>query len=1429
MSHSQPAYFRNNGPKSNHNNKPNNKPNKPNRGDENAMVSFWKTYGRSYTDHNSYSYWHLLYTNSFKFNGGDERNQSLPRLSAGNDRASRFHFTVDAIISKEDFEIIQFMFPGLLFFYAATMKRCNSGHAFLRLLRRLCRNDCYWDHVSRRDHIFKGWLYSVGDSGNEHEYFRHSHIHALAPSFSVKDINRHSYIFNSNNCNTKCGCTFRQMIDASIGQGNDCCSFRNNGNFVPHHQKYNHELRRGGRDEYKWEERSTRSAHAMIIHCYEIMAEELASALFHGLETIEMVVHRFDDIKTGKGGGTFTENGFWRRTDRAGMPDVNGDFIVMDVDGDTAQYGKRNDGNMVNNSRPHHSFDWLWEGFQGDGLNKKRFNFADGTHVTIGWIAMRVYKGRNGQIYAGCFRIYKVPDDIDADTIRIYDKPKMELNIFRNKLIKSVTDDCLSSDWSYRTNATIERKINQFIKANNEKYGTNHKFEGDSLVQLLLDTTKSIHESKTKLADNTRGLLVDASYQNNVLNFNPKAIENESLTKQLFAEWRKATIESVFAAKRMIVNPIVNLCRKICSKTVSFAVRHPFATTLIVGVMGFVTARFIKAGIHYVIDNTKPVVDKVFEGIDFMYNSYDKAMNRAGKISSEIGIEKDLIVSKIGNKIGECTDVACDLTSGLGGFIQKEVKGETSFLKRRATEVAGTMLQENSPEYIRLFKDERGWFQKRWHRFKGIETYTDYIKWKCGNGDNREIFKEIITSVGKDYVKAMKSKYYTPIFGRDWKEETSELQLDLLMCYSKFDMIIPSAVLLGYYFYRKLPANLLSIIQSWLFPSSVTYERYDATEIVSHCTGPRDQDYIRNCTFAVDCPDYMEHQCQDKIAAYVYGPRIKNRTPIFFRKCVHNAVNSFFNRIVLDVNECPKYKGDYDEEVAHNCFEWNKQNFNVIFPYIEPKEPVDYDKWLSNYRSNKLVETIEAEKDLQQLTKKIYDLRDYKKLITKYNYREVFNKNEGLLIDIKKVEKGSKHARIIMAPPPIMKNFSGPVCYTYGKQLNKKLTCKGVDFMYNGPELFVYCSGYNRFKIGEIYQYLFNKISVYGKVIVLMSDHDRFDLHHTAKAFETQFYSMKQLVNCSDEIEYWMEDSLNMRGRFMRHNITFSGLTMRGSGGCETTQGNTFLNASSMGYAWWITLNQVGYDMSNPKEEEARFQRGESTLGVYENKIEDFIKLPLGALLLGDDNETLTVESIATHQEIFTHVMSKIGWSLKVDVCSPIKSEFCSSIFVTAMKEDGERLIICVNKPIRVMAKFAHSLKNRGKRVKFLAYVKAVLLGYAEQDIIPFMKAWRQRLLYLIDSEEIVMNNKNYFDILVERGVIDRAKERRQDWRMSNDKYGPNIYTCHETMCDLMERYEVGYVELESLKNYLANIPALNVILDHPVIYKMFDIDCYEF
>jgi hypothetical protein len=398
-----------------------------------------------------------------------------------------------------------------------------------------------------------------------------------------------------------------------------------------------------------------------------------------------------------------------------------------------------------------------------------------------------------------------------------------------------------------------------------------------------------------------------------------------------------------------------------------------------------------------------------------------------------------------------------------------------------------------------------------------------------------------------------------------------------------------------------------------------------------------------------------------------------------------------------------------------------------------------------------------------------------------------------------------------MAPTGYIKCISGRFCDAVGEQFKLKFcTYDEDDYIDND----VYCSGKNKYEIGKSMHEFMQKLEAYGDGISMCMDHDRYDLHHTGPMFALQWKFFNKLVHPTNRVLQWQINEMEMNGQFMSYSIKFWNMICRGSGGGETTTGNTFLNVVSARFCWFKVLEDEGL-----------------LHGSMDEKIEQFKLVPIYTHYLGDDNATICPKLFAKFAEAFQNYMSRLGWSLKLDIKDIPNLEFCSSYYVPCdvwKNNHWEQSHVLLNKPGRILMKFGHSIKPRGKLAKQLGYLRAILLGFKEQDCIAFMKSFRLRLLTLIDAKRkyLGLSDANW-QILCTRQMNKWYVESRAQYRATG--IGVDITRENQhTRQWIKQVYSINDAEIDSLSNYFDCMDCINIYIEHPVIECILNKDTFN-
>jgi hypothetical protein len=1310
-------------------------------------------------------------------------------------RQSRHVFTLDVVLNKEKLEILMAMFNGLLFFYANEIKRCVNLHPFLRSIRRLGRNDLYLDLIVRN--TIPQFIISIGDSGAEHEWLRHHNLHHCAPIQSVKDASRHNFVFNSNYGSTKCNHTFQQAIQATTAYNDNGCCGMNTAAGQPIDQAR-------GTARTKYVTRNERVAIA-VHSIYYIPIDDILESLQH-LSSVSVLVHRFDDPVTGKAKGRFLDEAAWIRVDQNGSPDPNGDRIQMSVGGDLSSY-------------THASCDWLWEGMQ-NGENKY---VANGQ--AMGWVQLREYR-HGDMVYAGAFRIFPINVNQAPDVFRPYVTAAREAAPIAKpaeirQLVDAVAQEIRTVGYNARTQVKTSARVSKWIEDN-----AIHAYDLTELTNIERLVGDEVHKYKEVVAEDNLKRLANARRTDAVVRYDAAALESAQ------------AVAPVFNAFKVRRHRFWQRVYHRTEKVLKWCDRHP----VIVGMAGGAAAFMllykgysfytqIRDLVLYVADSVSSAVTRVLgvpaavkAAVDAKSDAVTaqcvKATNEVRHSLEAARNDAKQLANNVVDVVQEQSEIFVDRRTPfqrLVDFYVRGIRSKRDLIQYRVTEKAKPIIDHHLGHL-----DERSRFRKTFDRLRGIsdrQYYSGKLYEACDFGEYPN------TVVGKVQSRldgrSWSQRKWDWIIGRTYFEhlakrhEVSSRSSFRRAACSSFGLVevigrllqnveIPPSL-------RFLPLaacaayGLLKYIKSKM--KADLYPRYKAGEnvILGTCQGVKNYPYIKEeAKYSIgQLDEYYYHHCEDdKPMVWFYGPKVR-RSGVVRRKCIHNAVNSFLSRVVMDVNANPKYHGSFDKETFDQFDKFIRSNWNRVWRPIAKEEPIARDPWIAKYSSAKLVETIEAEESLHE------DGHLSKRWMRKHGGRDVFLKYEFLPID----PTSDKEARIIMAPKPVMKVVSGPFCYTIGKQLAKKFSChiSEPDNITKGKT--VYCSGMDRAKVGSIFGFFVDEVARHDEPVQLTMDHDRFDLHHHSHMFDLQWHLFNEMVEANETVRLWQQDSGDMRGDFVKFMIRFSNLCIRGSGGGETTAGNTVLNVTSATWCWIMTLTISG--IIKP--------------GNIDELIKQWDEIPLYALFLGDDNNTVTTQRIADLWPMFMSFMCKLGWSLKIDPGPLYDASFCSSLFVQCelyCDYEWRKQYVLLNSPGRVLFKFAHSRKDRGAHFKQMAYVYGILQGYRELDAIPFMAAWRHRLMELIDCDERVMRNRGCFDSLLKRELNQIRAERRAYYKL---RLGGEFKArpCDETINWICNRYDITTTDIDDLTAYMAGIPSVQCYITHPVLERILDVDTY--
>jgi hypothetical protein len=527
--------------------------------------------------------------------------------------------------------------------------------------------------------------------------------------------------------------------------------------------------------------------------------------------------------------------------------------------------------------------------------------------------------------------------------------------------------------------------------------------------------------------------------------------------------------------------------------------------------------------------------------------------------------------------------------------------------------------------------------------------------------------------------------------------------------------------------------------------------------------------------------DYYLDDCDEKNMFYSYGTVLKYKPELLkaVAHCVHNEVHSVASRVMNNVieNTDPKFIATPDDDIIEEYSNFVQDNFERLFhpPDVPPR--IAWKEWLLQCSPPKREALLQGDDEN-------WDEVKINRIFEKYGRSEPFLKTELIITD-----KDNKPARVIMGPTANIKALAGPACARLGKAIKATFS---ID---SHCPLLHYASGQDKLELGAWYSKAMEDIV--GELTCIEIDFARFDLHHSEPQFEVQYNVMDILIGTDPIMERWKVDQMVKRGTF-KHGTKFTRRGIRGSGGMETTQGNTILNGMANLWAWYLILREEKI-INDPTE---------------------MIDQPIRIILLGDDSYTITTPEFGDLAERYlVRHFSNIGWSIKFKRDLLPIGTFCSSVFIPCLTA-GKRTYVLCNKPGRLLLKFAYSNKKYGKQWKQMAYLRGILLGMPEIDCIPFMAAWRKRLLEIISTSKQVKNNKVYFDVVVSN-VLKHSKRFEAFGRIRTK------VTCIEATFEFLQtRYDTSRAMIDDLEVYMRNIPSLNSVLDHPLLEIMVDMDC---
>jgi hypothetical protein len=555
-------------------------------------------------------------------------------------------------------------------------------------------------------------------------------------------------------------------------------------------------------------------------------------------------------------------------------------------------------------------------------------------------------------------------------------------------------------------------------------------------------------------------------------------------------------------------------------------------------------------------------------------------------------------------------------------------------------------------------------------------------------------------------------------------------------------------------------------------------------------------------------PEYFTRDCQHKIKPmYVsYGPRPPYDL-VTGGTCIHNLVETAAKRVMWDVKADPKYKSNLDQKLMEEWQKWSLDFFD-FYSHVEQVEMKSVEEYAEQLLPNKKLET----------------LKHYRFLVTETDTNafdhcwpaELFLKIEALCI-----AEFDKAVRAVNAPPPKLKPILGSFCKSFSKQLQKvysDIYC--IEGNYPDYSMFIYGSGYNKWQVGKIYERIYDYLSNYtDEPVHLVIDLSRYDLHYThgtpeqASHFNYQFKIMCKLVKPNDAVISWMKQSWRV-GNSGR-GVTYKRNDMRLTGYNETAAGNTTNGIGAFAFTLHLTFPKL--------------------------TMVELVKLPIKGLFLGDDADLITTPEIANKlYQTISNWYSKLGWSIKVELATNYTNSFCSMIaipgYITKNGVESEGIMM-INFPAKILLKFGWT-KYAGslpKRWKQLAYLQALCIGAKENDIIPFLKSYRNRILILIKDELSTIqmdSNKKFYNDFVR--LSDYYKRKHEvEFKFIKSGFIDSTRPSPSTYSYIQNRYDMTRNEIDDLSYYFANIPDLHTVFDataYPgcLINKLIEADLYS-
>jgi hypothetical protein len=517
----------------------------------------------------------------------------------------------------------------------------------------------------------------------------------------------------------------------------------------------------------------------------------------------------------------------------------------------------------------------------------------------------------------------------------------------------------------------------------------------------------------------------------------------------------------------------------------------------------------------------------------------------------------------------------------------------------------------------------------------------------------------------------------------------------------------------------------------------------------------------------------MAKKCEKKEAMWCYGPSTKHYKPRVSncRDCYHNEVHCLMNRQLFDIKKAGS-KSDLDENYMRNYLNWFTKHARTVFGDPHSQMPVTNEDWIDNMGDTK-------KKEAARLALRTKFNPKKHSLIAAFQKKEcIVGKSKGNYI-----LKPDKYAsRLVQATSAENNARIGPYCLTVTNKLKRWWNWKNPFF-----PIMTYSSGMNRAQVGEWFDDAVKLVGDDG--VVYWSDFEKFDKHYTRLHLQIQHKFMQMLVYCNKNMLRMLEQTIMTRG-FMPHGTFYQIDGTRKSGFQDTTVGNTIMNGTAQLFMLIDALKIT--------------------------KIEQLLDLKVRMILLGDDAYIVTSKKIA-QKLLYSNAMSKMGWSVKCGVTQFHEATFCSSTFVPS--RNGS---VLTGLPGRVLTKTFFAKKVLRTEALQKLYVFEVALGLlSEHRHNPIMRVLLERLLKLsapTPKEKLLWKKKKkqWFD----------KEFNSQRWYKFTLESDNNTLKVSDQIYDYyLKRYGFTTQDLLGWYDYVKGIKKWNVVLDHPVVDRLIEID----